>query len=402
MGIPICSSNSNRFTHLLLCILLFSLYPFPISSINVTQLLSPIFSDFNSLLTTTALAADLSARSPLTLLAVPNDRIRSSPSSALLPDVLRYHVLLDRLTPSDLRRLPPTGKLVTTLFQTTGRAIDNSGSVNISHDPASDTVTFRSLASNSSATLLSLNETLVVDGNVSVLPISSLLIPSSLDLMASETRPPLGLNITQELIDGHNFNVAAAMFTASGVVSEFGADMAGAGITLFAPTDTAFADLPSSVRFQSLTADQKAIVLKFHVLHSYYPLGTLESIVNPTYPTLATEQNGAGRFTVNISRLNGSVAIDTGLVLATITQTVFDQNPVAIFGVSKVLLPREYFGGSGIIPGAPPPDIAASSLDNAPGPSSHLQVPPLPGQTSGALRAFMACWCVIFCYVLLL
>lgn len=205
--------------------------------------------------------------------------------------------------------------------------------------------------------------------------------------MASETRPPLGLNITKALIDGHNFNVAASMLSASGVVEEFEADEGGAGITLFVPTDTAFADLPSNVRLQSLPADKKAVVLKFHVLHSYYPLGSLESIVNPVQPTLATEDMGAGRLTLNISRLNGSVAIDTGIVQATVTQTVFDQNPVSIFGVSEVLLPREIFGknpvmaekpGSSVSGGAQPPEIALSPDNSAglDGHPSHLSSPP--------------------------
>ncbi|KAE8815629.1 fasciclin-like protein FLA22 [Hordeum vulgare] len=34
-----------------------------------------------------------------------------------LTDVLRYHVLLEDLSPVDLRRLPASGKLVTTMFQ---------------------------------------------------------------------------------------------------------------------------------------------------------------------------------------------------------------------------------------------------------------------------------------------
>ncbi|KAK6163202.1 hypothetical protein DH2020_000066 [Rehmannia glutinosa] len=389
MAIPISISNFTPLTFLYLLLL-----PLPISSVNITDLLLsyPDLSDFTSLLTTTAVAADLSGRSSVTLLVVPNAYLRTAtaelrPSSTNLADVLRYHVLLEYLSLSDLRLIPPTGKLVTTLFQTTGRADGNanSGSVNITFDASSSAVTFHSPTSN--ATMLSLIKTLPY--NVSILSLNSLLIPYNLDLMASETRPPLGLNITKALIDGHNFNVAASMLTASGVVSEFEADEAGAGITLFVPTDAAFADLPSSVKFQSLPADKKAVVLRFHVLHSYYPLGSLESIVNPIYPTLATEQNGAGSFTVNISRANGSVAIDTGLVLASITQTVFDQNPVAIFGVSKVLLPKEYFGrnpieenkpsdGGGVMASAQPPDIALSP-GNSPGmygPSSHLSAPP--------------------------
>jgi hypothetical protein len=76
---------------------------------------------------------------------------------------------------------------------------------------------------------------------------------------------------------------------ASGVASEFEADERGAGITVFAPTDDAFTGLLAGDRLQSLPADRKA------------------------------------------TRANGSVAIDTGVVQAFITCTVFDQNPVAVF-----------------------------------------------------------------------
>ncbi|KAK9176057.1 hypothetical protein WN944_028070 [Citrus x changshan-huyou] len=371
----------------------------PILALNITDLLLPYpdLSAFSALISSTssAVAADLSHRSSITFLAVPNSYLNSpssldftrrlSPSS--LADLLRYHVLLQYLSWADLRKIPSSGILVTTLFQTTGRASSNFGSVNISRNPATNAIAIHSPApySASNATVLTLIKTLPY--NITILSINSLLVPYGFDLMASETRPPLGLNITKALIDGHNFNVAASMLAASGVVEEFEADEGGAGITLFVPTDLAFADLPNNVKLQSLPADKKAVVLKFHVLHSYYPLGSLESIVNPVQPTLATEDMGAGRFTLNISRVNGSVAIDTGLVQASVTQTVFDQNPLAIFGVSKVLLPREIFGkdpavttkpGNQQIGNARPPGVSPSP-ENSPGlggPSSHLTSPP--------------------------
>ncbi|XP_073056950.1 LOW QUALITY PROTEIN: fasciclin-like arabinogalactan protein 4 [Primulina eburnea] len=407
-----------RFTPInFLFLLLLSTCPLSIFPSNIAQLLKPFpdLSDFTSLLSSTAIASDLAERTSLTLLVVPNSHLRSAGrSSATLADVLRYHVLLEYLSWSDLRLLPHNGKRVATLFQTTGRAASNSGSVNITFDAESGDVTVHSETSN--ATILSLIEN--IPYNVSIFSLSSLLIPYNLDLMTSETRPTLGLNITKALIDGHNFNVAASMLTASGVVSEFEADEGGAGITLFVPTDEGFADLPSSVRFQSLPAEKKAMVLRFHVLHSYYPLGSLESIVNPVQPTLATEQNGAGSFTLNISRVNGSVGIDTGIVQASITQTVFDQNPVAIFGVSKVLLPREYFGRNPIEVKKPsdggravaqPPDIALPPGDSpaANGPPSHLSSPPglemlsEAGNAITVLRTVLGVWCVGLCYLLL-
>uniref|UniRef100_A0A6N2KH09 Uncharacterized protein n=1 Tax=Salix viminalis TaxID=40686 RepID=A0A6N2KH09_SALVM len=128
--------------------------------------------------------------------------------------------------------------------------------------------------------------------------------PYGFDLMASETRLH-GLNITKELLDGHNFFVAASLLC-------FGL--------------------------------YRNLKLMKGAEYSFYLSQLLSSIVNPVQPTLATEDMGAGSFTLNISRVNGSVAIDSGIVQASVTQTVFDQNPVVIFGVSKVLLPKEIFG----------------------------------------------------------
>ncbi|XP_028096664.1 fasciclin-like arabinogalactan protein 4 [Camellia sinensis] len=378
-------SNSHFTPLTFLYFLLFtSTCPSISSALNITNLLSSYsdLSSFSNLLTTTSVATDLTHRSSLTLLVVPNSFLLSSdlthhPSTISIPDILRYHVLLQYLSLPDLHQLPPTGKLITTLFQTTGRATANFGSVNITRNPTTNAVAVRSPDSN--ATVLSLIKTLPY--NVSIFSINSLLIPYGFDLMASETQPPLGLNITKALIDGHDFNVAASILTASGVVGELERDEGGAGITFFVPTDEAFSDLPATASFQSLPAEEKAVVLKFHVLPSYYPLGSLESIVNPVQPTLATEDMGAGRFTLNISRVNGSVAIDTGIVQASVTQTVFDQNPVAIFGVSRVLLPREIFGKNPIVDiaagGAQPPDVSLSP-ENSPelyGPPSHLLSP---------------------------
>ena len=39
--------------------------------------------------------------------------------------------------------------------------------------------------------------------------------------------------------------------------------------------------------------------------------------------TLATKAMGAGTYTLNITRVNGSVAVGTGIVQDSITQTVF-------------------------------------------------------------------------------
>ncbi|XP_062207400.1 fasciclin-like arabinogalactan protein 4 [Phragmites australis] len=353
--------------------------PTPAAGVNVTAVLAafPNLADFARLLASTPVAGELAGRSSLTLLAVPNANLPQSPSAfaaaagADIADVLRYHVLLEYLSPSDLARLPASGKLVTTLFQTTGRAPSDLGAVNLTAGPNS-TVVVRSPAPSPGSNATVLGAVTAVPYNLSVLTVGGLIVPSGFDLAASESRPSPPVNITRVLADARGFNVAASMLQASGVAGEFEADEHGAGITVFVPTDDAFAGLPATDRLQSLPAERKAIVLRFHVLHSYYPLGSLESIVNPVQPTLATEYTEAGRFTLNIARINGSIAIDTGIVQASITRTVFDQNPVAVFAVSKVLLPKEMFSRVD----ADSTATAPPSVTMAPNAAGSKQTPP--------------------------
>lgn len=337
-------------------------------------------SSFTTLLATTSVAANLINRSSLTILAVQN----SSPSFQNLSRcyasssgyALNLQILLEYISPTDLSRISPAGRLVSTLSQAVGDAPSGLGAVNITRNPLTRVVSVRLAASNSTLT----STIASVPDKIIVYAVDRLLVPCGVDLTASETRPPssAGLNITRALMDGHVFNVAAAMLAASGLVDEFEKDQSGAGLTLFMPTDEAFGG--ATVSFQSLPADKKAVVLRFHVLHSYYPLGSLESIVNPVQPTLATEAMGAGRFTLNISKINESVAISTGIVQAAVTQTVSDQKPLVVFGISMVLLPTEIFGkhggGGGV---APPPVDIPPSPDNSPesySPPSRLSSPP--------------------------
>nr|BBA94951.1 fasciclin-like arabinogalactan protein 10 [Cuscuta campestris] len=387
-------------------LLLFFSCPLPILAVNVTDLIShhSSLTGFADSLAATSVAADLLSRSSITVLAVPNAFLRHAAAN-ISDAVLRYHVLLQYISWDDLPAIPAEGKLVTTLFQTTGRAPGKlrvrqpSPGIRPQNSPPS---TYRA------PTPPIVSEIADVPYNISIFSVNSLLVPYGIDLMASDTRPSPGVSITKALIDGHDFNVAASMLAASGVEQEFEDKEGGAGLTLFMPTDEAFSDLPNSLGFQSLPADKKAAILRFHVLHSYYPLGTLEKVVNPTEPTLETEQNWAGSFTLNISKINGSLTIGTGNVQASVTQTVYDQNPVAIFGISHVLLPVEFFGrnrievnrsGGGSVDGTPeitlsPGTDGASGLSSAPPPGFHQD-----GASSaakGIVRTFLIVWCVGF------
>ncbi|KAE8728002.1 Pol-like 5 isoform 1 [Hibiscus syriacus] len=199
--------------------------PTAVTDLNITSILSSFqnLTSFSSLLSSTSVASDLTRRQyPITLLAVPNTYLSIHPFSDLtlrlppssLGDILRYHILLQYFSWTDLLQIPPFGILVTTLLQTTGRAPGNFGAVNITRNPLTNAITIQSPSpdSASKASVLSLIKTLPY--NITILAVNSLIVPYDFNLMASETRPPLGLNITEALIDGHNFNVAAAMLAA--------------------------------------------------------------------------------------------------------------------------------------------------------------------------------------------
>ncbi|KAK1394542.1 fasciclin-like arabinogalactan protein 4 [Heracleum sosnowskyi] len=393
-------------TLILYLLLLSTTTPTPSFSFNLTAILSPFpdLSRFSSLLLSTAVYDDLSTVTSLSLLALPNSLLSSPPNN--IADILRYHVLLQFLSPSDLRHLPPSGRLISTLLTTQSNSVP--ASVNITRD--TDTNLINIAPSDNEASNITVTSCVKsIPYNVSIYIVNAMLIPTSVDIMASESQPLLGLNVTKALIDGHDFNVAASMLQASGVSDELESDETGAGITLFIPTDDSFADLLPTVKIQSLTADKKAVLLKFHVLHSYYPLGSLESIVNPVQPTLATELVGAGDYTLNISRVNGSVAINTGLIQASVTQTVFDEKPIAIFGINSVLLPKEIFGNIPIkmttpllttLPGVVVPPETKTEFE------SPTQLPVVDGSGAtrrvGLGRYIVSMYCTILVFLFLL
>jgi hypothetical protein len=64
---------------------------------------------------------------------------------------------------------------------------------------------------------------------------------------------------------------------------------------------------------------------------------------------------GQGTFLLNISDINGTFQIDTGIVRVIITWTVYNHEPNVIYAVSKVLLPHELFRS-----GSPPPSLSSA------------------------------------------
>ncbi|MCH80157.1 fasciclin-like arabinogalactan protein 4-like [Trifolium medium] len=134
------------------------------------------------------------------------------------------------------------------------------------------------------------------------------------------------------------------------------------GFTLFVPVDSAFAEIPPSFELQSLPSDQKILVLKGHILPVFYPLSLLLATNNPKEVTLASDVIGSA-FTLNMSSFNGTISLGTGTIEAVITRTVLDEQPISIFAISKVLLPKEIFGKNPMVFPPPPPSPLPPAID---------------------------------------
>jgi hypothetical protein len=50
---------------------------------------------------------------------------------------------------------------------------------------------------------------------------------------------------------------------------------------------------------------------------------------------------GPGKYVVNLTLINGSISISNNVVQAIVTGPLYDHSPVAIYGITKVLMPVE-------------------------------------------------------------
>ncbi|KAJ6855938.1 hypothetical protein NC651_040531 [Populus alba x Populus x berolinensis] len=113
------------------------------------------------------------------------------------------------------------------------------------------------------------------------------------------------------------------------------------GLTIFAPTDSAFSELKSGT-LNTLSDGDKSELVKFHTVSN--PLGTWA---------------GTGsRLPLNVTSYPNSVNITTGLTNTSLSGTVYTDNQLAIYKIEKVLLPKDIFASNAPAPApaAPAPE----------------------------------------------
>ncbi|GMN39812.1 hypothetical protein TIFTF001_009051 [Ficus carica] len=166
------------------------------AAFNITRLLGqhPEFGAFNDYLTQTNVSDLINHRQTITVLALDNRTVAALAGKPLVvvKDILCSHVVLDFLGIPKLRGiiLEKRTAVFATLLQATGRAAGRQGFVTVSAAKDDGVIAFASAVDGSPLTVKLVGSVAVKPYNISVLHVSTLLVPPGVDPNPSPPPPP--------------------------------------------------------------------------------------------------------------------------------------------------------------------------------------------------------------------
>ena len=165
----------------------------PAAAFNITRLLGEFsdFSTFNSLLSQTKLAEEINRRQTITVLAVDNGAaggISSLPSD-VQRKVLSMHVVLDYYDTAKLGAIKNHTTLLTTMFQSSGKATDRMGFLNFTKR-SDGVMVFGSAQPGAPKNSQMVKSVASRPYNISVLQVSAPIVPPGVGGSADSGAPP--------------------------------------------------------------------------------------------------------------------------------------------------------------------------------------------------------------------
>ncbi|XP_078427992.1 fasciclin-like arabinogalactan protein 6 [Wolffia australiana] len=161
--------------------------------------------------------------------------------------------------------------------------------------------------------------------------LSLLLLLLQASALHATIAPPDAVNI---LTHGKKFTMLINLLNATSLVptvNSLSTNTKGPGITIFAPTDSAFGKIPAAV-LSNLTTVQNKQILLLHGLTKYYNFAQLPKLANPI-STLA-----AGK-TLKITGKPKRLFVCSGKVTTAVKGVLYQRFPLSIFPIADVLLP---------------------------------------------------------------
>ncbi|KAJ1289386.1 hypothetical protein BS78_02G160300 [Paspalum vaginatum] len=306
---------------------------------NITKLLEPYkqYSKFNEMLSKTRLAHDINRRQTITVLAVDNAAMSALDHYSLqtIRHILSLHVLVDYYGDKKLMKLARGSTASSSMYQATGSASGMSGYVNITRNDGK--VSFRTDDADENAKpsryVKSIKE---YPYDIAVLEVSSIISSSDAE---APVPPPAPVDLVELLSKKYCKSFASLLSANADVFRTFNETKDNA-LTIFCPVDSAVAAFAAT--YKNLTAKAKAAILLYHGVPDYFSLQLLKSN-NGMVTTLATASEKKQDYSYDVKNKGETVTLQTQVVTSSVTATVGDLEPLAVYAVSKFLRPKEMF-----------------------------------------------------------
>ncbi|XVF19471.1 hypothetical protein REPUB_Repub11eG0113500 [Reevesia pubescens] len=199
---------------------------------------------------------------------------------------------------------------------------------------------------------------------------------------AEAPAPPGPTNVTKILEKAGQFTLFIRLLKATQVADQLLGQLNNSnnGMTIFAPPDNAFSSLKSGT-LNSLTDEQKAALVQFHIVPTYLSASQFQTVSNP----LRTQagDSGDGKYPLNITTSGNTVNITTGLTNTSVSGTIYTDGQLAVYQVGQVLQPLQIFDPQ---PPAPAPAPTKSKKKKA---AAVADSPDTPADNSKAMSLTM-------------
>ncbi|OMO98437.1 hypothetical protein CCACVL1_04223 [Corchorus capsularis] len=168
--------------------------------------------------------------------------------------------------------------------------------------------------------------------------------------------PPGPTNVTKILEKAGQFTIFIRLMKATQVANQLLGQLNNSnnGITIFAPSDSAFSSL-SAGTLNTLTDEQKVELVQFHIIPTFLSSSQFQTVSNP----LRTQAGDSadGKFPLNVTTSGNSVNITSGLTNTSVSGTIYTDGQLAVYQIDQVLKPYQIFDPK---PPAPAPAPAKS------------------------------------------